>query len=369
MSRSKYDVGGAATSSQTGVILSETTVRALIRDIFGAIGYDAGECRLLAESLLDGSRAGYHAHGVMRIPVYVDDTRAGTLIPGAVPVVTHESPAAVAIDAQHCLGQVACVFAIEQATAKARQAGIGCAAVRNANDVACLGSYLDKPARDGLISILMINMAGGAACVAPFGAHVPFLSTNPIAAGIPRRSGKPPIVIDFSTSVVSLGRIRMAANQGQAVPEGWLADRAGNPVTDPAKLFSIPREAALLPAGAHKGFLMSLIVEVLAGALTGAGMSSGSEPRLSSRGLFVLVIDPDCVGGNSGFLGEIEQFVAALERLPAAGGSRGVRIPGARRYEAFSGEIPVDKPTWGRIAGIVEELSLNRDYPVVETVK
>ena len=161
----------------------------------------------------------------------------------------------------------------------------------------------------------------------------------------------------------------MAANQGQAVPEGWLADRAGNPVTDPAKLFSIPREAALLPAGAHKGFLMSLIVEVLAGALTGAGMSSGSEPRLSSRGLFVLVIDPDCVGGNSGFLGEIEQFVAALERLPAAGGSRGVRIPGARRYEAFSGEIPVDKPTWGRIAGIVEELSLNRDYPVVETVK
>ncbi len=360
------DLSAAAASSQSRVIISEATFRTLINDIFGALGYNAEECLLLAQSLLDGSRAGYPSHGIMRVPVYVDDTRAGTLQPGAVPIVTHEMPAAVAIDGRRCLGQVASVFAIEQAASKARQAGIGCAAVRNANDFACLGSYLDKPVRNGLITVLMSN--GGAPCVAPFGSHVPFLSTNAIAAGIPRRAGRPPIVIDFSPSVVSLGRVKMAANQPEAVPEGWLVDRAGAMVTDPSKLFSTPREAALLPAGSHKGFLMSLIVEVFAGALTGAGMSSGSELRRSVRGLFVLVVDPEGVGGNQNFLGEVEEFVAALEALPAAGGSRGVRMPGTRRGEAAGGDIPVDQPTWARITKITEELSLDGDYPV-ETVE
>ena len=362
------DVDASAASSQSRVMISGATVRALINDIFGALGYNAEECLLLGESLLYGSRAGYPSHGIMRVPVYVDDTRAGTLQPGAVPVVTHELPAAVAIDGRRCLGQVAGVFAIEQAVSMARLAGIGCAAVRNANDPACLGFCLDKPARSGLITMLMSNDGGGAACVAPFGSHVPFLSTNPIAVGIPRRAGKPPIVIDFSTSVASLGRAKMAVNQGEAVPEGWLVDRAGNPVRDPTRLFSTPREAALLPAGGHKGFLMSLIVDVFAGAITGAGMSSGSEPRRSLRGLFVLVVDPEGVGGNPSFLGEVEDFVAALEALPAAGGSRGVRMPGSRRGEARNSDIPVDQPTWARIIEITGELSLHGDYPV-ETVE
>lgn len=347
------------TSLRSGLVLSEATVVLLIDEIFGALGYGALERRLLAESLLDASRAGYPPHGVMRIPVYVEDTRAGTLIPGAHPTITHQTPSAVAIDGRHCLGQVACVFAIEQAAAQARQTGIGCAAVRNSNDPACLGSYVHKPANAGLITMLMVNMAGGAACVVPVGSHVPFFSTNPIAMGVPRQTGKPPIVIDFSTSVVSLGRVRLAANQGEVVPEGWLVDRSGNPVTDPAKLFSTPRQAALLPTGGHKGFLMGLMVEVLAGALTGAGMSTGSEPRRSLRGLFAMVIDPEAVGGNPALLEEIERFVSDLEALPGAEEGRGVRIPGARRHRASADGIPVDRATWARIMKIAKELSLD----------
>ena len=353
------------TAQTSGVIPSEATVTALTNDIFEALGYNTEERRLLAESLIGGSRAGYPSHGVMRIPVYVDDTRAGALTPRALPVVTHETPAVVAIDGCRCLGQVACVFALEQATTKALRTGIGCATVRNANDVGCLGTYLEKPAREGLITLLMVNMAGGTACVTPFGSHVPFLSTNPIAVGVPRSLDKPPIVIDFSTSVVSLSRVKMAANEGAEVPEGWLVDRAGSPVTDPERIFSMPRQAALLPAGGHKGFLMGLIVEVLAGALSGAGMSTGSEPRLSTRGMFVLVIDPDRVGGRQAFIDEIEEFVSALEALPPAGGKRGVRMPGTRRGESATGEISVDLTTWTRITEILEELSLAGDYPIL----
>ena len=365
------DGGGSAEPMlppATGVSAPEATVRALIEDVFGALGFTAGERAVLAETLLEASRAGYHSHGVMRIPTFVDDTRAGMIEPATAPAVARETAAAVLIDARRCLGPVSTVFAVEQATAKARQAGIGCAAVRNGNDVARLGAYVGAPARDGLITLIMVNDAGGGACVAPFGSAAPFLSTNPLAAGIPRAPGKPPLVIDLSTSVVALGKVRMAANRGAAVPEGWLIDRAGRSTTDPAALFATPREAALLPLGGaadgHKGFLLSLIVEAFAGALTGAGMSTGSQAEDRGNGVFVLAADPGALGGSGGFARAMEAFTAGLEALSPAAGSGGVRLPGVRLADAPAGAIPIDGPTWARITTILGELALAGDYDV-----
>ncbi len=346
---------------------SEATVRGMIGDIFGALGFTVAEQVILADTLLEASRAGYASHGVVRIPIFVEDTRAGVILPAVAPVVTHETAAVVIVDARHCLGPVSTVFAIENATAKARHAGVGCAAVHNGNDIACLGSYVGGPARDGLITLLMVNNAGGAACVAPPGSTVPFLSTNPLAAGVPRESGGQPLVIDFSTSVVALGKARMAAKRGEAIPEGWLIDRHGCPVTDPTRLLSIPREAALLPLGGemagHKGFLLSLIVEAFAGALTGVGMSTGSHPDDCGNGVFILVVDPELFGGLRNFSREVEQFVAALETL-SVDGAGSVHVPGARRSGAPDGEVRIDGHTWDYIATILEELSLSMNYPL-----
>ena len=345
-----------------GVCAPESTVRALIEDVFGALGFTARECAVLAGTLLEASRAGYHSHGAMRIPTFVDDTRAGRIVPAAAPAVVRETAAAVLIDARRCLGPVSTVFAIERAAAKARREGIGCAAVRNGNDVARLGAYVGGPARDGLMTLLMVNDAGGGACVAPCGSAVPFLSTNPLAAGIPRAPGAPPLVIDLSTSVAALGKVRMAANRGATVPEDWLIDRAGRPTVDPAALFTTPRAAALRPlggaAGGHKGFLLSLIVEAFAGALTGAGMSAGNEAEGRGNGLFVLAADPAALGGRDGFIAAMEAFVAGLTALPPADGGAGVRLPGARLADYPVDAIPIDGPTWARIAAILEELSL-----------
>ena len=346
---------------------AEATVRRMIGEIFRALGFTAAERAILADTLLEASRAGYASHGVARIPIFVEDTRAGVILPAMAPVVTHETAAAVVIDAHHCLGPVSTVFAIERAAARARQVGVGCAAVRNGNDMACLGSYVGGPARDGLITLLMANNAGGAACVAPTGFTVPFLSTNPLAVGVPRETGRQPLVIDFSTSVVALGKVRMAAKRGLPVPEGWLIGRDGRPVTDPARLLSMPREAALLPLGGamagHKGFLMSLIVEVFAGALTGAGMSTGSQPDDCGNGVFILVADPELFGGSRDFAREVEQFITALEAVSASGAGS-VHVPGARRSGAPDGEVLIDGHTWDRIAMILEELSLTTNYPL-----
>ena len=352
--------------AQAGVSAPESTVCALIEDIFGALGFTAQERAVLTETLLEASRAGYHSHGVMRIPTFAEDTRAGMIAPAVAPVVVHETAAAAMIDARRCLGPASCVFAVEQASARARAQGVGCAAVRNGNDVARLGAYVGGPAREGLMTLLLVNDAGGGACVAPFGSAAPFLSTNPLACGIPRAPGKPPLVIDLSTSVVALGKIRMAANQGEAVPEGWLIDREGRPTTEPAGFFETPRVASLLPLGGaadgHKGFLLSLIVEAFAGALAGAGMSRGNENEDQGNGLFVLAADPRALGTGAEFVRMMEEFVASLQALPPAEGSAGVRLPGARAGGGPGGPYPIDGPTWARIKAILDALSLGDDY-------
>ena len=354
--------------AQAGVSAPEATVCALIEDIFGALGFTAQERAVLTETLLEASRAGYHSHGVMRIPTFAEDTRAGLIAPAVAPAVVHETAAAAMIDARRCLGPVSCVFAVEQASARARAAGIGCSAVRNGNDVARLGAYVAAPARAGLMTLLLVNDAGGGACVAPVGSAVPFLSTNPLACGIPRAPGKPPLVIDISTSVVALGKIRMAANQGEAVPEGWLIDREGRPTTEPGGFFDTPRSASLLPLGGaadgHKGFLLSLIVEAFAGALAGAGMSRGNENEDQGNGLFVLVVDPEALGRGAEFVRVMEEFLVGLEALPPAEGSAGVRLPGARAGAEPGGAFPIDGPTWARIKVILDALSLDDDYDV-----
>ena len=355
-------------TTQTGVNAPESTVVLLIEDIFGALGFTGPERAVLTETLLEASRAGYHSHGVMRIPTFAENTRDGMIAPAAAPVVVHETEAAAMIDARHCLGPVSCVFAVEQASAKARAQGIGCAAVRNGNDVARLGAYVGGPARAGLMTLLLVNDAGGGACVAPFGSAAPFLSTNPLACGIPRAPGKPPLAIDISTSVVALGKIRMAVNQGEAVPEGWLIDRKGKTTTEPGGFFDTPRSASLLPLGGaadgHKGFLLSLIIEAFAGALAGAGMSRGNENEDQGNGVFVLAADPQALGMGPEFVRAMEEFVAGLEALPPAAGRTGVRLPGARAGSEPGGSFPIDGPTWARITAILDALSLGTDYAV-----
>ncbi len=354
--------------AEAGVNAPEPVVCALIEDIFGALGFTGPERAVLTETLLEASRAGYHSHGVMRIPTFAEDTQAGMIAPATLPAVVHETQAAAMIDARRCLGPVSAVFAVEQASARARQQGIGCAAVRNGNDVARLGAYVGAPASAGLVTLLLVNDAGGGACVAPFGSAAPFLSTNPLACGIPRAEGESPLVIDISTSVVALGKIRMAANRGEPVPEGWLIDRAGRPATEPRDFFTSPRSASLLPLGGaadgHKGFLLGLIVEAFAGALAGAGMSRGNENEDQGNGLFVLAADPEALGRGGDFARMMEAFVEGLEALPPAEGCEGVRLPGARAGAGPGGPYPIDGPTWTRIAAILESLSLGTDYAV-----
>ena len=222
-----------------------------------------------------------------------------------------------------------------------------------------LGGYACLAADAEMIGLLMANDHGGGTCVAPHGGVEGRLSTNPMACAVPIQ-GQDPIVLDMSTSVVASGKIRVKQHRNEALPHGWLIDGEGESTTNPDDFYGVP-PAALLPFGgavsAHKGFGLSVIVDILAGALTGAGCSQSAEARVGN-GLFVLVINVASFRGFPGFSAEIERFIAYLKSAKCAVGVDAIRMPGERGWETQRRReregIPIDAETWTQIQALLD---------------
>ncbi len=341
------------------------TIRDMMGRIFAHVSVPPVERDTVVKTLMEASLSGYHSHGIVRVPMYVEGIRSGTMIPGSVPRVLNDTSSAVHLDAAFALGPVTAVDAVSRATDKAQHTGIGCVSVVNANDVARLGSYMAAPALSGFIAIMMVNDAGGNPAVAPWGSTQAFLSTNPLAAGIPWRDGCP-IVIDMSTSVAAAGRLKTLHAQGLAAPEGWLLDESGQPTCSVAEAVSMPPTHPLLPLGGmlagHKGFALSILVDVLAGGLGGAGLSAGEVSETERNGLCVIVLDPDAFIGREAFTDQVSRFVASMKDLPTMSDCMDVMVPGERawgeRQKRLADGIPVEKPIWDRIEELMTDLGI-----------
>lgn len=336
--------------------------------VFESLGLEGDERKVVVERLMEASLSGYHSHGVMRISMYTEGIRAGNMIPGAQLDVLGETVSMVHLDANMGMGPWSATEAMKRAVDKAEATGIGCASVVNANDIARLGGYVEQPAKDGYIALIMTNDAGGNPCVAPWGATSPLMSTNPMAVGIPRECGEP-ILIDISTGVSSEGRLKMLRNQRRAIPEGWLIDGDGRTTTDAETYFSTPRQAALLPLGSliagHKGFALSILVDVLTGGLSGAGCSGRSPEDLDQNAMFILVIDPDKFVSRNALSAEVDRLVESIRSARKAPGVEEIRVPGegARRERERQLEqgIEIDPPVWSAIQEIMDDLGIARN--------
>ena len=363
----------SGTSSPAGTLLPSARARALMIDIFARLAVPADECEILATTLMEASLSGYDSHGIMRVPKYVDGIAAGTMIPGAEFRIVRQTAASALVDAGFGLGPVTATRAMRLAGEMARQEGIGCVSTCNSNDVARLGSYVLEPAAAGQLALLMVNDAGGGPSVVPWGGVQPFMSTNPIAAGIPRGGAEEPIVIDVSTGTVAFGKLRMAANQGEAVPEGWLVDTQGQPTTDPNTFFADPQASALLPLGGlqtgYKGYALGMLVDILAGALGGAGCSTGGEIGREGNGIFLMVVDPARFGSPEAFTAAVDGLVAGIKGSRRAPGVDEITVPGERAARERAARerdgIPVDGPTRARLRQIAADNGLSGDYPML----
>ena len=326
--------------------------------VFQKLKIAEAEAELVTRSMVDANRVGHDSHGVIHLTKYVRELEAGLIQPGAPTETLHESASIAVLDGNWGFGPVIATRAVELAIQKAKQTDISSVAVSRCNEVGRLGGYACLAADAEMIGLLMANDHGGGTCVAPHGGVEGRLSTNPIACAVPIE-GQDPIVLDMSTSVVASGKIRVKQHQNEALPHGWLINAEGESTTNADDFYGVP-PAALLPFGGavseHKGFGLSVIVDILSGALTGAGCSQSEGARVGN-GLFVLVINVASFREFPGFSAEIERFIGYLKSAKRVAGFDAIRMPGERGWnEQRKREqegIPIDAETWAQIQALL----------------
>ncbi len=312
------------------------------------------EARIVAAHLVTANLAGHDSHGVLRLPQYLAGIEAGSIACGAEIETVRETPTSAVLDANWGFGQVAALRATEMAIAKAGEHAIAAVALRRSNHVGRLGEYVELTAARGMIGMCFVNGHGGAHNTVPWGGADRRLCSNPLAFGFPTGDG--PVVLDMSTSAVAEGKVRTYRIAGKPVPDGWIVDSEGRPTNDPEVLYSQPR-GALLPMGGnlgYKGFGLSLLVEAMAGGLSGAG-TSGPDPERGGNAMCIIAIDPERFVGKERFMAEMDSLVEWVKSSRPAPGFDEVLVPGEverREWQRRTREgIPVDDETWRQILG------------------
>jgi ureidoglycolate dehydrogenase (NAD+) len=316
----------------------------------GARAGDAGET---AEGLVAADLRGVHSHGVLRLGIYVDRLRAGSIDPAAELETLRDSGAVLVVDAHAGPGIAMASRAMALAIERARRGGIGVVSVRNANHCGMLAHFAMRALREGMIGLAASNADSQ---VAPYGARAKFLGTNPLALAIPARD-EPPVVLDMATSVVAHGKVKGAFDRGEAIPPDWAVDSAGLPTRDPAQALA----GALLAFGGAKGSALSIAIDLLAGVLPGGRSGPEIVP------LYQRLDEPQGVGQLFAAL-RVDETVRRIRALPTAAGVARVLLPGelehARASQREADGIPLPADAVAELARVAELLEFAAPVPM-----
>jgi uncharacterized oxidoreductase len=322
--------------------------------ILAAVGLSQKDARQVAQLLAEANSMGHDSHGIIRIPQYLELIEKGEIVADAEVEVLQESMLTPIVDGHWGFGQVTMNRAVEVGLEKAGQSGLAAVAVRGANHIGRLGSYVDRIARQGMIGLMFVNAVGTPAFrMAPWGGTEPRLVTDPLAFGIPSPSGEP-IVMDMTTTVVAEGKVRVKRNRGEQTPDGWLLDSDGNPTNDPNDLYGDP-PGSILPLGGatagHKGYGLNVAIELLAGVLSGTG-STDTGGRLAN-GVLLIILDIAQFLPLDEFHKQADAFIAHVKSSPPAAGFDEILLPGeieqkVRAQRAQEG-IFVEDETWAQV--------------------
>lgn len=342
---------------------SADALTAFASQVFEAAGVPRVEAATVAASLVDANLCGHDSHGVLRVPQYVAFVKSGTYTPGAPFTVLRETAAIVAADGGWGFGQVQAHRLMACLVGKARQLGVAAGTLRNCGHTGRLGEYAEAAARENMAFFGTVNSHGAGRRVVPPGGTQGRISTNPICLGAPTTGD--PVVLDFGTSVAAEGKVRSYFQRKEPVPDGWLVDHEGQPSTDPAVLYTDPR-GGLLPFGgaqAYKGFGLGLLLDLLAGGLSGGRCSNPADP-VAGTGNAVLfaVFDPAAFEGVEHFLQQADGLTGYVRGCPAADPTRPITLPGdperTTRVARKASGIPIPDGTWALIAATATELDV-----------
>lgn len=294
----------------------------LATDVLRRAGTTEAAAASVAKALVRANADGLNSHGLVRLKAYSAQVAAGKVDGAAMPELERLGPSAARIDARDGFAYPAFDLAIDTLDAMTVETPVAGIAITNSHHFGVAGHHVERLAERGIVGLVFGNSPAG---IAPWGGSRPLFGTNPIAFGFPR-VGAPPVVVDLSLSKQARGKIKLAADEGRSIPEGWALDAAGNPTTDAQAAMG----GSMLPLGDAKGAALVLAVEIMAAAMTGAHFGyeassffddKGGPPRV---GQFVLGFRPGPLSGGS-YNDRIEVLLEAVLDQP------GTRIPGARR--------------------------------------
>jgi uncharacterized oxidoreductase len=335
------------------------TLERLVRDVFTGWGAPADDATWVATLLVRANLRGHDSHGVIRVPHYVHSLKAGDTNPKPQITVEDETPVMARIDGDLGFGQVVARRGITLAIDKAKGHGLSAVTLRRTNHVGRLADYAEMAAAEGLIGLVWVN-APMALNVAPWGGAARRLGTNPHAIAVPGPNRGVAMSLDFATSVWAEGKLKVKFARGEQVPPGIMLNAAGAPSTDPREYYADP-VGSLLTMGAHKGYGLSLAVEVLAGVLSGTGAARPDRGPVQN-GALMMCVDVKRFIPLADFHAEVKRFVEFTRSAPLATGATEILIPGepeerTARERRLHG-VPVEDETWRQLRDCAVEVGV-----------
>ncbi len=326
-----------------------------LREIATALLRGAGasdeEAAIVSRHSIDANLAGHDSHGIIQIPTYIDRIDVGHLVPQAPFEVVRDTSTITVIDGHWGFGYTVSEKAMRMTIDKAREHGVAATTVYRQGHVGRVTDYPVMAAQAGMIGMMTADSGRSAKQVVPFGGREARLGTNPICMAMPSNL-EGPLFIDIATSAVAGGKISLALARGERIPEGWIVDKEGKPTTDPAAL---QQGGSSLPLGGeqgHKGYGLSVMVEIFSGILTGLGF--GVEPSgRHNDGVFMAAFDVEAFRPLEEFKQEVTDFAMYLKETPPAPGFSQVYYPGELEHlttqRKIKEGIEVEDATWERL--------------------
>src|SRR6202047_3804030 len=319
--------------------------------VFEAAGSRPDEAQLIADHLIEANLRGHDSHGVGLIPNYLQHLAGGTVFANRKGRIVSENGSLIVYDGERAWGQIAAREAVMAGIAKARETGVAVVALRNPHHIGRVGTYGEMCAAAGLVSFHFVNVTDARPAVAPWRGTDARFSTNPVCIAIPGPEPERPIILDMATSVVAMGKVRVARNKGEQLKPGILLDGEGKATTDPGAMYRQPR-GALMTFGEHKGYALAFVCEMLAGALFGSGTMRPERQggAAATNGMLTIVIDPSRLVDREWLAQEIAAMTEYITASPPARPDEPVLVPGdpqrRPRAERMANGVPIDDETW-----------------------
>jgi LDH2 family malate/lactate/ureidoglycolate dehydrogenase len=293
--------------------------------VYAAHGVPAEEARLAADTLVQADLWGHQSHGVMRLSWYVGRLRSGVMRAVAEPSTIADAGALTVIDGRDSMGQALALRAADEAVRRAKAHGVGVVAVRNSNHFGTAMYYTLRAARAGCVAFLSTNASPA---MAPWGGRKKVVGNNPWSIAAPAGE-RAPMVLDIANTVVARGKIYLARQKGLNIPLGWALDHKGEPTTDPLAALS----GIILPMAEHKGYGISVMMDVLSGVLTGSGFGTGvhgpyQTAHGSGAGHLMIALDIAAFQPLGEFEARMGRLIAELKSVPLAKGATEILYPG-----------------------------------------